>query len=188
MATAAPRRMTVAEFLAWDDGTDTRYELIDGRPVAMAPVRARDSRIVGNLARHLGNRLKPPCGVYTEAGIVLAHRDDAYYEADLAVSCASLEGDPGWVPEPMLIAEVLSPSTADRDRLAKLADYRRLPSVCEILIVSGRERRVELLRREGGRWVIEDLIGEAELRPEAVGGAAIPLAAVYEGTGTLGVS
>ena len=40
MADIAEKRMTVAEFLTWDDGTDTRYELIDGRPVAMAPVDA----------------------------------------------------------------------------------------------------------------------------------------------------
>ena len=100
------------------------------------------------------------------------------------MSRASLEADPGWVPDPVLIAEVLSTSTADRDRLAKLADYRRLPAVREILVVSGRERHIELLRRDrDGRWVIEDLIGEAELRLEAVGGAAIPVAAVYEGTG-----
>ena len=38
MADLAEKRMTVAEFLTWNDGTDTRYELIDGRPVAMAPV------------------------------------------------------------------------------------------------------------------------------------------------------
>jgi hypothetical protein len=40
MVDVAQKRMTVTEFLIWDDGTDTRYELIDGRPVAMAPVAA----------------------------------------------------------------------------------------------------------------------------------------------------
>ena len=37
----APRRMTVAEFMAWDDGTDTRHELVHGAPVAMDPPLAR---------------------------------------------------------------------------------------------------------------------------------------------------
>lgn len=37
MASHAPRRMTLAEFLEWDDGTDRRYQLIDGVPVMMAP-------------------------------------------------------------------------------------------------------------------------------------------------------
>ena len=37
MASPAPKRMTIAEFLEWDDGTDRRYELLDGVPVMMAP-------------------------------------------------------------------------------------------------------------------------------------------------------
>jgi Uma2 family endonuclease len=181
MATAAPhQRMTLAEFLAWDDGTETRYELVRGQIVAMAPPRGRHSRIVGNLAGQLARHLKPPCGVYVEAGIVPPDRDDTRHHADLAVSRAPLDEDPGHVPEPVFIAEVLSPSTAAHDRWVKLADYRRLPSVREVLLISSRERRVELWRRDpGGRWTVEDLIGEAELRLEVIE-VAIPLAAVYE--------
>jgi hypothetical protein len=37
MSEAAVKRMTLAEFLRWEDGTDTRYELLAGQPVAMAP-------------------------------------------------------------------------------------------------------------------------------------------------------
>ena len=181
MATAAPhQRMTLAEFLEWDDGTDARYELVRGRITATAPPRGRHSRIVGNLARLIGNHLKRPCGVYAEAGIALPERDDTRYHADLAVSCAPLDEDPGYVPEPVFIAEVLSPSTAAHDRWTKLADYRRLPSVREVLLICSRERHVELWRRDaGGRWTVEDLIGETELRLEVVD-VAVPLAAVYE--------
>ena len=67
MADAASRRMTVDEFLAWDDGTDTRYELHEGQPVAMAPTRRSHSGLVGELARHIGNRLaehRPECRVW----------------------------------------------------------------------------------------------------------------------------
>ena len=45
----AELRMSLAEFLDWDDGTDTRYELIDGRVVAMAPPSPRRSAIAGRL-------------------------------------------------------------------------------------------------------------------------------------------
>lgn len=48
MAGAAPGPMTLAAFLAWDDGTDTRLELIDGRPVAMGPFTLDHSRIAYN--------------------------------------------------------------------------------------------------------------------------------------------
>ncbi len=37
MGDLAAKRMTLAEFLVWDDGTDTRYELVGGEPRAMAP-------------------------------------------------------------------------------------------------------------------------------------------------------
>jgi Uma2 family endonuclease len=53
MAETAEKLMTVAEFLTWDDGTDTRYELVDGRPVAMAPVTAGHPIIAVNLGHAL---------------------------------------------------------------------------------------------------------------------------------------
>jgi Putative restriction endonuclease len=116
MASPAPKRMTLAEFLDWEDGTDTRYELVGGRIVAMAPPAPEHSRIIGNLAGQLARHLKPPCGVYVEAGIVLPDRADTYYQADLAVSCTPLEPGARWVPDPILVVEALSPSTLAHDR------------------------------------------------------------------------
>ena len=60
MADAAEKRMTVAEFLDWDDGTDTRYELIDGRPVAMAPVAPTIRSSRRKSPRGLKSRSKRP--------------------------------------------------------------------------------------------------------------------------------
>ena len=181
MATAAPRSMTVAEFLEWDDGTDTRYELVAGQIIAMAPPSEDHGRIVGNLTVQIGSRLRPPCAVVGQAGVVLVGRDDAWYEADLVVTCAPPERGRRHVAEPELIVEILSPSTAQRDRGTKVPDYCEIPSVREILLVSSTERRVALWRRDGPRWVVETFIGEAELRLEAID-AAIPLAAIYAGT------
>jgi Uma2 family endonuclease len=83
------------------------------------------------------------------------------------------------VPEPVLIVEVLSPSTAQHDRGTKLFDYREIVSVQEIVLVASETRRVELWRREGARWIVETLIGEAELRL-AVVDEPIPLSAIYD--------
>ena len=79
MASPAPGRMTVAAFLEWDDGTDTRHELVAGRIVAMAPPVEDYGTIVGNLAIRIGSRLTSPCRVVPEAGIALPGRDDAWY-------------------------------------------------------------------------------------------------------------
>lgn len=59
MTGPAPRRMTLADFLDRDDGTDTRYELIDGEVVAMAPPPPLHATIVSNLDRAIGQQLRP---------------------------------------------------------------------------------------------------------------------------------
>ena len=99
----------------------------------------------------------------SEAGIAIPDRSDTYYVADLAVTCAPREAGRRMVAEPVLIVEVLSPSTSQVDRFRKVADYRALPSVLEILVVFSDERRVELQRRGADGWRVEDLIGQATL-------------------------
>jgi Uma2 family endonuclease len=179
MPDAAQKLMSLAEFLEWNDGTDTRYELVGGRPVAMAPPSAAHAVIVANLTVALRAGLKPPCYVATEAGVLPREGRDSYYHADLVLSCSPLEQRSQWLPEPVLIVEVLSPSTAQHDRGTKLVDYREIPSVQEILLVSSEARRVEIWRREGTRWIVETLIGDAELRLAAVD-EPLPLSAIYE--------
>jgi Uma2 family endonuclease len=182
MAEAAEKRWTVEEFLAWDDGTDRRHELVDGRIVAMAPPSEAHAAIVMNLGTAIRNQLRPPCRVLGEFGVRLEGRDDSFYQFDLAVTCAPVDAGRRYVAEPILIIEVLSPSTQLHDRGRKLDDYRQLPSVKEILLVASEQRRVQHWRRDGPRWIVEDLIGDADLRLAAVP-EPIPLAAVYEGSG-----
>ena len=162
MATLAPRRMTLAEFLNWDDGSDRRYELLDGFPVMMAPATETHGELVAALGAEIRSRLAPPCRVISEAAIVIPDRADTYYIADLAVTCVPREPDRRMVAEPVLIIEVLSSSTSQVDRWRKVADYRALRSVQEILVAFADEQRVELQRRGADEWRIEDLTGAAE--------------------------
>ncbi len=179
MATAAKQlHMSLAEFLDWDDGTDTLYELVEGRIVAMAPPHDAHGTILMNLGLAIGAALKAPCRVVGNAGIVLPERDDRYYVADLVVTCDQPASQRPFLPEPRLIVEVLSRSTAAHDRGRKGEDYRQLASVQEILFVSSDERRVVRLRREADHWVIEDFIGEASIGLASVP-ATIPLPAIY---------
>ncbi|HSA80515.1 MAG TPA: Uma2 family endonuclease [Geminicoccaceae bacterium] len=179
MAEPAEKHWTVEEFLAWDDATDRRYELIGGRIVAMAPSSEAHAAIVSSLTIRIGNQLRPPCRVLGQFGVKLPDRDDSFYQFDLAVSCAPADPARRYIAEPELIVEVLSPSTALHDRGRKLDHYRQLSSVNEILLVASEERRVQHWRRDGRRWVVDDLTGDADLRlatlPEP-----IPLAAIYE--------
>jgi Uma2 family endonuclease len=182
MAQAAEKRWTVDEFLSWDDGTDRRYELVDGRIVGMAPPSEAHAAIVSNLTIRIGAQLRPPCRTLNEFGVRLEGRDDTFYRCDLAVTCAPADAGRRYVAEPILIVEVLSPSTQLHDRGRKLDDYRQLPSVKEVLLVASEQRRVQHWRRDGPRWIVEDLIGDADLHLAAVPDP-IPFAAIYEGSG-----
>lgn len=172
--------MTVDEFLVWDDGTDTRYELIGGEPVAMAPPSGNHSILAGAIAVQLGSRLRSPCRVGVEVGIRLANRSDSYFQADLAVSCRPYDPATGGFPEPSVIVEVLSPSTEGTDRTVKLLAYRDLPSVQEILLIASVKRRAELWHRRDGEWRVQDIIGDGVLRFESLD-AEIAMATLYDG-------
>lgn len=182
MAEVAEKRWTVAEFLDWNDGTDRRYELVEGRIVAMAPPSEAHAAIVSNLAAAIGHRLLPSHRLLGAFGARLEGRDDSFYQFDLAVTCAPAEATRRYVADPVLMVEVVSPSTQLHDRGRKLDDYRLLPSVAEILLVASEQRHVQHWRRNGARWIVEDRIGDADLQLAAVPDP-IPLVAVYEDTG-----
>lgn len=176
-----PSHMTVDEFLTWDDGTAARYELVGGEVFAMAPPSPWHSKITARLSAAIQRSLRPPCDVYVEAGLRLTNKEQTYYQADLAVSCTPLRSDYLYVPDPVLIVEVLSPSSAGFDRGTKVPDYRTISSVKEIMLVSSSSARVEFWRRSGEEWTVGDLEGEeAVLHLDSIG-IKLPLAAIYKG-------
>jgi Uma2 family endonuclease len=150
-------RMTVAEFYDWHDGTDTRYELVHGVPMAMAPPTGRHAVIISNVQRSLDRRLGPPCRAYASGGVARDEADDECRIPDVFVSCEPVP--PRCFTAPRLIVEVLSPSTEKEDRTDKLDFYKSLPSVELVLLVWQDKRRVQLHSREGVRWPAQDLIG-----------------------------
>ncbi|MGH6900471.1 MAG: Uma2 family endonuclease [Geminicoccaceae bacterium] len=182
MAEPAEKRWTVEEFLAWDDGTDRRYELIRGEIVEIALQPEAHGATMGSLGALLHDGLERPCRALIRGGVLPPDREDTYYQADLLVTCAPPERGRQYPPAPVLIAEVVSESTAILDHGRKLDDYRQLSSVKEILLVASEERRVQHWRRDGARWVVDDLIGDADLRLATVADA-IPLGTIYEGSG-----
>ena len=189
MADPAIRRMTLEQFLRWEDGTDTRYELIDGFPVAMAPPaeahRILAVRLVSRIDAALASRR--PCNAQIEPGVVRPDRADTYYIPDIAVTCQPNEPGRQAMLDPILIVEILSPSTERGDRRLKLPAYQQIGSVREILLIDADSHHGELYRRENNHWGIELVrsteatlfLSSVELRipiPELYEGIAIPAA------------
>jgi Uma2 family endonuclease len=161
MAEPATRRMTLDEFLAWDDGTDRRYELWAGVLTAMAPPMPRQGLLAAALAGEIRSALRrrPPFRVLGEAGVALPDRNDTFYVADLAIICEPLRAEDRLIRNPVLIVEILSPSTAAIDRQIKVPDYRSISSVVEILLIDSESAFAEVHRREGDRWITEMMRG-----------------------------
>ena len=140
MSDPATTLMTSDEFIAWamQQPTRTRHELVAGRVVAMAPERSAHALMKGWLYQQLANAVRAadwPCVVYPD-GMAVAVDDLTTYEPDALVRCGPpLPPDAIKVTDPIIIVEVLSPSTQARDTGAKLEDYFRLPSLQHYLIV-----------------------------------------------------
>jgi Uma2 family endonuclease len=151
------KRMSLAEFLGWDDGTDTRYELIGGFLVAMAPPAEAHSMLAVQLVRRIDATLssRRPCRALIEAGVTRPDRADTYFVADIAATCAPVEPGRQATEDPFLIIEILSPSTERHDRRVKLPAYRQIETVQEILLVASDEHYAELHRRAGAYWITE---------------------------------
>ncbi len=180
MGERALRRMTVEEFLRWEGEPDVRYELIDGRPVAMNPPRGFHRTIAINVGGLLWSRLRERrvCRAESEAGIEL--QDGNYYVADLAVTCAG-PANAASIEQPALIVEILSRGTRADDLGGKIPAYQDIASVQEIWAIDSERRRIWVYRREGERWVIDRYVGSASFTSAVVEGD-FALDDIYENT------
>lgn len=147
MTEAARARMTSAAFIAWamQRPRGERWELVAGTPVAMAPERSAHALAKGMVFRRLAEAIEAaglPCTAYPD-GMAVTIDDATTYEPDALVRCGPpLPGDAVAITDPVIVVEVLSPSTRARDAGAKLEDYFRLPSLRHYLIVKTENRSV----------------------------------------------
>lgn len=183
MSDAAVRRMSLDEFLVWDDGTDTRYELIGGFPVAMAPGVEGHWTLSVRLATRIDAALsiRRPCRAGAEVGSLDPDRNDTYFVVDIGVTCAPYDRRRQYMQDPILLVEILSPGTERHDRKIKVPVYQRIVSVQEILLVDSDSRYAEIHRRQGEQWIIQIITEPEGMIPLASVGIEIPMAELYEG-------
>lgn len=144
-------KITADEFLAMDFG-DKKVELIDGVIRAMTGGKRAHFRVQRNLVRYLGQQLRGSgCGVYSEFGLKLA--DDTIRYPDVVVECGGPdrhENDEDLLLQsPVVLFEVLSPSTRNHDEGVKLRLYSELESVDTIVFVDPDAETVRVVQRLG---------------------------------------
>jgi Uma2 family endonuclease len=169
MAEPAARHVTYAEYLAIDAASELRHEYVAGVVVAMAGGTLEHVRIIGRMQYLLNVALTgKPCAVLASDARVHVRAADRAAYPDILVVCGEIQKDPEdphAIVNPTVLIEVLSDSTAAIDREEKNHDYRRLTSLREYVLVSQRERSIEVYRRSGPRrWVLEELISGERLQ------------------------
>jgi Uma2 family endonuclease len=185
MAKAIPstRPMTVDQFLAWlEDGPEgARYELVAGEVVAMAPERVAHARIKARIWRALDDQIgqrRIACEALPD-GVTVQIDEHTAYEPDAVVHCSiGLAEDALLLPDPVIVVEVLSPTTKAHDAGAKLAGYFRLPSVRHYLLVRTEQRSV-IHHRRGDDGAIETRIVTSGVVPLDPPGLALDLGRIY---------
>ena len=166
-------RMTVDDFLAWLENKPTRprYELIAGTPIEMPAERVRHSIVKSKVWRTLDDAIVSSHHPYTAIGDGVGVRVDDYtvFEPDASVAANdSLDDDGVFAPEPVIVVEVLSPSTAMRDASIKLEDYFRIPTIHHYLIIDPDREAVFHHRRLAGK-IETEILHQGSLRLDPPG-------------------
>lgn len=185
MAVARQTWITPEEYLALEEKADHKSEYFQGEIFALAGGSLKHNLIVGNIHAELKNALKAkPCRVLMSDMRLLVKRNGLYTYPDVMVICGKVEfveGRNDTVTNPIVIVEVLSPSTHSYDRVKKFARYKQLDSLREYVLVDSEQVHVTLLRRtESGMWTIE-MCDEREtiVRLESIG-CELALARIYD--------
>jgi Uma2 family endonuclease len=142
---------TVAEFEAWHARQPERWEFIDGRPRLMAPASMTHTIVKGNVFRALDRALaERGCTVLIDGAQILT--DEISAIPDLVVTCAPIDLSTPVIAEPMIIVEVLSPSSERDDTLRKWFSYRKIASLKHYLVIAQDRRLVQIHSRAGDLW------------------------------------
>ena len=154
MKTATYTTYSESDYLAYEAQSPVRHEYIAGEIFAMTGASIRHNIIALNIATALRTHLRgTPCRALMEGVKLYLKKERSYFYPDVMVTCEprllELDAQVQVVDSPVLIVEVLSPSTEGIDRREKLRAYRTLPSLKEYAMVSQDECRVELHRRRG---------------------------------------
>src|SRR5579859_3998005 len=185
MAALPEMDWTIERYLAYERESDLRHEYLNGEIFAMTGASLRHNLIAGSTYVTLYTQLRSgKCTVYPSDMRVKVSRTRLYTYPDISVVCGPPQLEDriqDTLLNPILIVEVLSPSTESYDRGKKFQHYRTLESLQGYVLIAQDSIRVEYYARQAdGRWLLADASGlDASLELPPIG-CTLRLADVYE--------
>lgn len=163
------QKYTFEEYLEIDKKSEFRYEFRNGEIFAMAGSSGNHNSISGNLFSDLLIKMRAKgakCKAYISDMRVQILSKNSYYYPDVVVSCnEEIRNSPQFLQHPIFIAEVLSDSTANKDRSEKLLNYLQIPSLQYYLIISQDEIAIHLYERTDIGWGVKFFTEITEIIP-----------------------
>ena len=177
MSNALRQPMTLPAFLAWEERQELRFEFDGVQPVAMVGGTAAHAGIQRNLVTALTTRLRgSPCQAFgSDLKIEVAGR---IRYPDAFVTCSRLPRDANRVTDPVVVFEILSPSTGGIDRIVKNQEYRDTPSIRRYVMLEPSRQAATVFVRQDGDWVGHVASGDVTLDMPEIG-ISLPLAELY---------
>lgn len=162
---ASATRFTAADYLALEAASETKHELVNGLIVAMAGVSPAHNALSANMIVALAGMVRTKgCLVLTSDQRVHVPATGLYTYPDVTVACGERQydtGAPKSLLNPTCLVEVTSKATEDFDRGSKFVHYQSIASLREYVVVSHRERRLDVYRRtDAGQWLITTYAAE----------------------------
>ena len=158
-------RLTREEFHRWAEGQTQRYERVGGEPIAMSPERIQHVRIKSRVWAALDRAVREG-GLDCEAlgdGVTIEVDEDTDYEPDALVNCGPrLPPDATAATNPVIVVEVLSPSTEKYDRSDKQRIYARY-GVGHVWHVNPITRLLEVYVRQDKAWLQAHVFKDLDL-------------------------
>ena len=171
--------MNVEDYLILNrNSKDIRYEYLDGDVRMLAGGSPDHSIIIANLTATLKGSQRR---VYN-SDVQLKLSEKRYVFPDITVSCDERDrNQKETIRYPLVVVEVLSPTTEATDRGKKAAYYRACPTIQEYVMADSEEVFVEVHRREEGRWTINTFEPGDTITLESLD-IQFPIEDAYEGT------
>ncbi|MGH8470099.1 MAG: Uma2 family endonuclease [Gammaproteobacteria bacterium] len=166
------------DYLEGEQHSEIKHEYISGQVYAMVGASRNHNQIAGNLHTALNIHLRnQPCQVFISD--VKVRVGEAFYYPDLVVTCDPRESRDYYCEYPLLVIEVLSPSTEVRDNLEKRVAYQTLPRLQEYVLVAQDSRDIRVYRRTSEGWELETCTEGDTVHLHSVG-LSLPVEAIYE--------
>lgn len=179
--------MTKAEFLSWVQRQERRYEFVDGRAMMHPGSIHRHALLATRFVVTLSSRLDADQWSISTAEFGVDVGGNIRYP-DVLVARADIEATALATDKPVLIAEILSPSSVGTDMTAKLAEYTSLPSLLAYAVASQDEPIVWIWQRDEATGAFPDKPHEVAGRETAIAipalALSLPMADLYRGIKT----